>query len=110
MEFKEVKIEIYIPEEYTIKLRDELNKANACKVGDYDNVASVTNVRGYWRPLEGSNPFNGKVGKVCEAEECKVEIRCKREYVKDAMNAIKKIHPYEEPLINIIPIINELFE
>lgn len=26
MEFKDVKIEIYIPEEYVITLRDELNK------------------------------------------------------------------------------------
>jgi len=42
--------------------------------------------------------------------ECKLEIRCKREYVKSAINVIKEIHPYEEPLINIIPIVNELFE
>ncbi len=80
------------------------------KSGNYDNVISITNVRGYWRPLEGSNPFNGEVGKVCEGQECKIEIRCKKEYVRNAIKVIKKIHPYEEPLINIIPIINELFE
>lgn len=110
MEFKEVKIEIYVPEEYVVKLRTELTKINACKVGNYDNVISVTNVKGYWRPLKGSNPFNGKLGKVCEGEECKIELRCKREYVKSAVKVIKEIHPYEEPLINIIPIANELFE
>lgn len=110
MEFKEVKIEIYTPEEYIIKLRDELNKVNACRVGQYDNVISITDVRGYWRPLEGADPFNGKVGKVCEGKECKVEIRCKTQYVKEAMKVIKAIHPYEEPLINVIPIINVLFE
>ncbi len=80
------------------------------KSGNYDNVISITNVRGYWRPLKGSNPFIGKVGKVCEGQECKIEIRCKKEYVSNAIKVIKKIHPYEEPLINIIPIINELFE
>lgn len=110
MEFKEVKIEIYVPEEYIIKLRDELNKVNACKIGDYDNIISITDVRGYWRPLEGSNPFNGDIDKVCEGTECKMEIRCKREYVKNAIKVIREIHPYEEPLINIIPIVNELFE
>jgi len=110
MEFKEFKIEIYIPEEYVIKLREALNKVNALKIGDYDNVISITNVRGYWRPLDGSNPFNGEIAKVCEGTECKMEIRCKREYVKDAITVIKKIHPYEEPMINIIPIANELFE
>lgn len=110
MEFKEVKIEIYVPEEYIIKLRDELNKVNVCKIGDYDNVISITNVRGYWRPLEGSNPFNGEVGKICEGTECKMEIRCKREYAKNAIKIIREIHPYEEPLINIVPIVNGLFE
>ena len=110
MDFKEVKIEIYVPEEYIINLRDELNKANACTIGDYDNVISITNVRGYWRPLEGSNPYNGEIGKVCEGVECKMEIRCKKECVKGAMKVIKEIHPHEEPLINIIPIVNELFD
>lgn len=110
MEFKDVKIEIYIPEEYVITLRDELNKVNVCTIGAYDNVVSITNVRGYWRPLEGSNPFNGEVGKICEGAECKMEIRCKREYCKNAVKIIREIHPYEEPLINIIPIINELFD
>lgn len=110
MKFKEVKIEIFISEEYVIKLREELNKVNACELGDYDNVMSVTNVRGYWRPLEGANPFNGEVGKICEGEECKIEIRCKTEYAKNAINVIREIHPYEEPMINVIPIVNELFE
>lgn len=110
MEFKEVKIEIFVPEEYIIKLRDELNKVHACTVGDYDNVISIINCRGYWRPLEGSNPFSGEVGKICKGTECKMEIRCKSEYAKEAIKVIRKIHPYEEPVINIIPIINELFE
>ncbi|SHJ06585.1 hypothetical protein SAMN02745163_01222 [Clostridium cavendishii DSM 21758] len=110
MEFKDVKIEIYIPEEYVIKLRNGLNEVNACTVGNYDNVMSITKLKGYWRPLEGANPFEGEVGKVCEAEECKIELRCKREYAKIAIKVIREIHPYEEPVINIIPIVNELFE
>ncbi|MGV8980933.1 cytochrome C biogenesis protein [Clostridium sp.] len=110
MEFKEVKIEIYIPKEFVIVLRDELNKINACRVGDYDNCISITNVMGYWRPLQGSNPYNGQIGEICSGEECKIEVRCKIEYVKTAVLIIKKIHPYEEPVFNIIPIINDLFQ
>jgi len=110
MEFKEVKIEVYIPEEYIIKLRDELNNVNACRIGNYDNVLSITRVRGYWRPLEGSTPFNGEIGQINEGEECKIEIRCKVEFIKDVIEVIKRNHPYEEPLYNIIPIINDIFE
>jgi len=110
MEFNEFKLEIYVPREYILELRNRLNNVNACRVGNYDNCISITDVTGYWRPLKGSNPFNGEVDKICEGEECKIEVRCKREYIKDAIKTIKDIHPYEEPLINIIPIVNELFE
>lgn len=110
MDVKEVKIEVFIPEDYVTALREELNKANACRIGDYDNCISVSQVKGYWRPLEGANPYSGTVGEVFEGEECKVETRCKIEYVKDAIKAIRKVHPYEEPVYNIIPIINDWFE
>lgn len=107
---KEVKLEIFIPKEFVHELRVELNKAGACKIGDYDNCISVSPVKGYWRPLEGSDSYSGKVGVVSEGDEYKVETRCRVEYVKDAIKAIRKVHPYEEPVYNIIPLINDLFE
>lgn len=110
MDFKEAKIEIFIPEEYVVKIREELNKINAITIGNYDNVMSLTNVRGYWRPLENAQPFEGEIGKICEGHECKIELRCKTEKVHEALKVIRKNHPYEEPVINVLPIINELFE
>lgn len=109
MKFEELKLEIYVPEEYIVSLRNALNEAGACKVGDYDNVVSITKVRGYWRPLENTSPFNGEKNEINEGSECKVEIRCKMAYVKEALRVIKEIHPYEEPLINVIPIMNSYF-
>lgn len=110
MEFKDYKIEIYVPEDYIIKLRDALNKVNACKIGNYDNCISYSQVKGYWRPLDGANPFNGEVGSICSGSECKMEIRCRREFVSKALKTIREIHPYEEPLINVLPVLNEYFE
>ena len=73
MDFKKVKIEIYIPAEYTSKLREALNNIGALGVGNYDNVMSVTKITGYWRPLEGASPFDWKVNEISEAPEDKVE-------------------------------------
>jgi hypothetical protein len=39
-----------------------------------------------------------------------VEVNCARELVKDALKAIRAVHPYEEPVINIILLANRLFE
>ena len=47
MNFKKVKIEIFIPAEYTNKLREELNNIGALGVGNYDNVISITKIKGF---------------------------------------------------------------
>lgn len=107
MEFSIFKIETFIPEEYVKELRKSLNDIGALTIGgNYDNCMSMCKVIGYWRPLKGAEPFEGEIGELCEAEECKVEFCCRREIVKDAVNTIKKVHPYEIPVINISPILS----
>lgn len=109
MDFKKVKIEVYIPEEYRDKLREALNNIGVLGVGNYDNVMSVTKVTGYWRPLKNANPFDGEINKLSEASEDKIEFDTDIKNVENAIKVIKKVHPYEEPVINIIPLINDKF-
>lgn len=101
-----VKIETFIPEEYVIQLREALNQIGALTVdGIYDYCMSVTKVKGSWRPLEGANPFKGDMGEICEAEEMKVEFTCRKEILKAAVETIKRVHPYEKPVINAMPLL-----
>jgi hypothetical protein len=109
MEFTQVKLEIFIPEEYVVVLREAVASAGAGMLGNYDHCASVIEVRGYWRPLEGAEPYDGTIGEISEARECKMEVNCPRDRIPEILRAIRKIHPYEEPLINIIPLANDLF-
>ena len=110
MEFSEAKIEIYVPQDYVIALRDALSAVGAGHIGDYDHCVSITQVTGYWRPLENAHPFNGEIGAICEGSECKIEIRCKKEFIAEAVKVIKQIHPYEEPVINIVPLANDRYQ
>ena len=73
-QFEMVKLEIFIPEEYIEPLREALHAAGAGRVGNYDHCMSATQVLGYWRPLEGAEPYQGKIGEIEEGKECKVEI------------------------------------
>jgi hypothetical protein len=109
MDFSQVKIEIFIPEEFVPALQEEISKAGAGIIGNYDHCASVTEVRGYWRPIEGARPYDGRIGEISEGRECKVEVNCPKEAVPGVIRAIRSVHPYEEPLINIIPLANDLF-
>ena len=109
MDFKKVKIEVYIPEEYRDKLREALNDIGVLGAGNYDNVMSVTKVTGYWRPLKNANPFDGEINKLSKASEDKIEFATDINNVENAVKVIKEVHPYEEPVINIIPLINDRF-
>lgn len=108
--FTDVKLEIFVPKEYAFQIRDELAKIGVGRIGDYDHCVAMVPVRGFFRPLPGTNPFDGEIGEIKEAEEYKVEVNCKRELVNQAMKAIRSVHPYEEPLVNVIPLANHLFE
>lgn len=109
MEFEEAKLEIYVPQEYVIPIRDALSDLGAGQIGGYDHCVSVLRTSGYWRPLEGAHPFLGEPGQICEGEECKMEIRCKRELIPQALAVIRQMHPYEEPVINVIPLANHMY-
>ena len=107
--FTDVKLEIFVPQEYALPIRDELAKIGVGVIGNYDHCVALTPVQGYFRPMEGANPFEGEVGNISEVAEYKVEVNCKRELVNDALGVIKRVHPYEDPLINVIPLANHLF-
>lgn len=86
-------------------LREELNKQGLLGVGKYDMVTSWAPVQGSWRPLAGAKPFNGTVGEVCAASEVKLEFRCPAAQVEQAKGIIRAIHPYEEPVINVLALL-----
>ncbi|WP_088036866.1 cytochrome C biogenesis protein [Evansella clarkii] len=106
METKNVKVEILLPEEYLETLRNKLNDIGILTVGKYDNVVSYSVVKGYWRPLEEAMPFKGSVGETSFGTECKMEFSCLYKDIEEVKSIIKSVHPYEEPVINIFPLLN----
>ncbi len=108
-DFIQVKLEIFIPVENLSALQQVLAQVGAGQIGNYDHCCAVSQVQGYWQPLKGSTPFLGTVGQIECKPECKVEVNCKRELVQKTIMAIRAVHPYEEPLINITPLANHLF-
>lgn len=104
MEFKYCKLEIFIPETHFEKLQRALVEVDAGHIGNYDSCLSFYEVQGTWRSLEGSNPYNGEINKLCYGKEYKVEVICETKKVEETIKAIKKVHPYEVPVINAIPL------
>ena len=105
MDIHYYKLEIFIPETHFRALQKALQEADAGHIGNYDSCLSYSRVTGTWRPLSGTKPFIGKEGEVSEEPELKVEVTIRAEILDAVMRAVKAVHPYEEPLINVLPLV-----
>ena len=98
MDFKYCKLEIFIPETHISQLQKALQSVDAGH-----------KVTSYWRPLDGTSPYIGNVGEISCEPEVKVEVTVFTEKVDETIQAIKEVHPYEEPVINALPIYRTSF-
>ena len=105
MDIRYYKLEIFIPETHFRALQKALQEADAGHIGNYDSCLSYSRVTGTWRPLSGTNPFIGTEGVVSEESELKIEVTIRAEMLESVMRAVKAVHPYEEPLINVLPLV-----
>ena len=64
---------------------------------------------GTFKPTNDANPYIGEKNNLEFVEEEKLEVVCNVKKVKDVVSTLRKVHPYEEPAIDIIPLIDESY-
>jgi len=104
MDLKYCKLDIFLPPSHLEVLQKALQEVDAGHIGNYDSCMSVSPVTGYWRPLDGCNPYIGTNGEISCEPELKVEVTVYTENVDKTIEVVKAVHPYEEPVINVIPL------
>lgn len=105
MKSKFIKIVVYVPSSHADKIREILNSFSGSKIEKYDYCSFSLKGIGRFRPLKGSKPFIGKQDKIEEVEEERIETIALQKDAKKLIAVIKKIHPYEEPAIDVYPLI-----
>ena len=108
-DFAYCKLEIFIPESHFVALQQALQAVDAGHIGKYDCCLSYSRVTGCWRPLAGTDPYIGRENEISEEPELKVEVTRRIEKVDQTVEAVKTVHPYEEPVINVIPLYRTSF-
>lgn len=71
-------------------------------IGNYSSCAFITKGMGNWKSEEGAHPTIGEVGKMSREPEVKIEMLCPNENASAVRQAIKSVHPYEEPEIDFL--------
>lgn len=107
IDIKRVKIFFTVPVSDTEKVRDAVCMAGAGVIGNYTDCSMIIKCTGTFKPNSEANPYLGENGKLEFADENKVEVVCNVEKVKEVIKSLREVHPYEEPAIDIIPLIDE---
>jgi hypothetical protein len=99
-------IVVYVPESHLRAVLDAMHDAGAGQIGEYDRCASWWPVTGQWRPSAAASPYEGAAGEVSTGTEMRLEVRCAGDLVAAAVSAARSAHPYEEPVIQVHPILD----
>lgn len=102
-----VKIIVTIPEENVEEVRNAVCEEGAGVIGNYTHCTMSTKCIGTFKPNEEANPYIGKNNKLEFVEEEKLEFVCDYPLVKKVLSKLREVHPYEEPAIDIIPLLEE---
>ena len=95
------KLVFYVPESHLEKVKEAVFAAGAGKIGEYDHCCWQVLGRGQFRPLAGSQPYLGELGKVEVLDEYRVEVVCEDKFISSVVQAMKVEHPYEEPAYDV---------
>ena len=101
MATKTVKIVVHVPLGSVDLVVVAMGDAGAGKIGNYTHCSFSSRGIGRSLPGEGANPTIGTVGSIEMIEEERIEMTCSKDVLKEVIQAIKNVHPYEEPTYDV---------
>ena len=107
IEINKVKIIVTVPIDNTQEVRDVVCKAGAGIIGEYSYCTTCVKSVGTFIPNDNAKPYIGENNKLEFVEEDKLDFICDIKNAKHVISELRKVHPYEEPAIDIIPLIEE---
>ena len=105
-----IKIVVFTPSSHADEIRKVLSDSGAGHIGNYDHCSFSTKGIGRYRGLAGTNPHIGEAEKLEEAQEERIETILPEEILPNVLEAVLKVHPYEEPAIDIYPLLNHKYK
>ena len=103
----EVKIIVTSPIENAEEIRQTLGNAGAGIIGNYSHCAISEKCTGTFKGNDNTNPYIGEKNVLEAVNEEKIEVKCDIKILKEVLKKLREVHLYEEPAIDIVPLINE---
>jgi hypothetical protein len=107
METDRVLVIVGVPPSHVHEVLEAMGEAGAGEIGNYTHCAFYSPGKGRFKPNEAANPALGEKSRINEVDEYRIETFCRRERLKAVTAAIRRAHPYEEPVIYLLPLLDE---
>lgn len=95
------------PAEAVEPLLDAISSAGGGAIGAYTHCAFTNPGTGRFKPSAEAKPHIGAKEQINAVDEVRIETFCSRETAKTVVAAIRAAHPYEEPVIYLLPLLGE---
>lgn len=90
------KLVVFVPKSHHEEVLNAVLGAGAGWIGNYSHCSFNIEGFGTFVPREGSNPYQGKAGRMERAEEVRIETIVPHTIRNKVIQAMLKAHPYEE--------------
>ncbi|NWG18603.1 MAG: hypothetical protein HXY41_18430 [Chloroflexi bacterium] len=104
---RQIMIVTTAPPEAVAPLLDAIAAAGGGVLGAYTHCAFTHPGTGRFKPGDQANPYTGTKQQVNAVDEVRIETFCSRQAARAVVAAIRGAHPYEEPVIYLIPLLVE---
>lgn len=90
-----------VPESHLEVVKNAVFEAGAGNIGHYSHGSWQVLGEGQFMPLPGSNAFIGEIDVLAKVPEYHVETICDEAHIKAAVAALRRVHPYETPSVQV---------
>ena len=101
------KLVTFVPVEDADNVRQALFEAGAGHIGNYDSCSYNLTGQGSFKANEKANPYVGEKEKLHFEEETRIETIFPKNIQQQVIDALLKVHPYEEVAYDIYPLDND---
>jgi hypothetical protein len=101
-----VKLVWFVPAEALDTTRAAVFEAGGGRIGDYERCSWYTAGTGTFLGGDETDPAIGERGIEQHVPELRVEALVPDELVEDAVEALRTAHPYEEPAVDVYPLLD----
>lgn len=103
-----VKIVVFVPKTHANIVREAIGRVGGGTFGNYSFASFSVKGVGRFKPEERARPAIGTIGKLEKVEEERIEITCRKDLLQEVIAAVKNVHPYEEVVIDIYPLLQSM--